>query len=85
MIVEGLQSGTKGYVKSWNLPNRELELTRVDGSFIIGESVVGTGVSYTISSIDFGSGDLGFADNQDIEEEADKILDFSERNPFGEF
>lgn len=85
MIVEGLQSGTKGYVKSWNLPNRELELTRVDGNFVIGESVVGTGVSYTISSIDFGRGDLGFADNQDIEEEADKILDFSERNPFGEF
>ena len=85
-VVEGLESGTKGYVSSWNAPNRQLGITRADGSFVIGESVVGVGVSYTISSIDFDSGDdNGFASNKDIETEADKILDFSERNPFGEF
>ena len=27
--------------------------------------------------------DDGFADNDDFETEADEILDFSERNPFG--
>ena len=85
MEVEGLESGTKGTVKSWNMPNKTLELTRVDGSFVIGESVVGAGVSYTISTIDFSGDNTGFGDNENIETEADKILDFSERNPFGEF
>ena len=85
MEVEGLESGTKGTVKSWNMPNKTLELTRVDGSFVIGESIVGAGVSYTISTIDFSGDNTGFGDNENIETEADKILDFSERNPFGEF
>ena len=48
-------------------------------------SVVGAGVSYTISTIDFSGDNTGFGDNENIETEADKILDFSERNPFGEF
>ena len=28
---------------------------------------------------------IPFASNEEIQEEADKIIDFSEKNPFGEF
>tara|TARA_B100000287_G_scaffold103431_1_gene95632 strand:- start:2200 stop:4476 length:2277 start_codon:yes stop_codon:yes gene_type:complete len=83
-VIQGLESGTKGYVRSWNLPNRRLELYSVDGKFRQGESVVGIGASYTISNISYNE-ESGFPDNETIELEADGILDFSERNPFGEF
>ena len=49
------------------------------------EAVVGAGVSYRISSIEDNFDNVPFADNDNIELEADKILDFSEKNPFGEF
>ena len=66
------------------MPNG-LSITRVYCSLVIGEYVFCSGVSYTISTIDFSGDNTGFGDNENIETEADKILDFSERNPFGEF
>jgi len=83
--VKGLQSNTEAYVKSWDFKNRTLSLSSPNGKFIIGETIVGIGASYTISEIDFQDSSFGYGENDTIEEEADDILDFSERNPFGEF
>ena len=55
----------------WNIPERE--------------SVVGVGASYKVSTVDNNDFLDEFADNIDIESEADEIIDFSQVNPFGEF
>ncbi len=84
-MVEGVSSGTSAYVSSWDAANRILKLTIPSGDFAVSEAIVGTGVSYRIGSITSDFGNIPFASNEDIEFEADQILDFSERNPFGEF
>lgn len=83
--VRGLQSNTEAYVKSWDYTNRILTLSTANGKFIPGEVIVGIGASYTISEIDTLDPSLGYGENDVIEEEADNILDFSEKNPFGDF
>ena len=57
----------------------------VDGVFSVGETLVGaaSSASYQLRLIDTDINDDGFADNTDIETEADSILDFTEENPFG--
>ena len=83
--VTGLLSNTEAYVKSWDYTNRILSLSSSNGRFIVGETIVGAGASYTVSRIEVvDSSKGGFGDNDQIEMEADEIVDFSERNPFGE-
>jgi len=84
-LVSGNSSGTTGYVKSWDHINRVLKLSTVNGTFRLGESIVGTGVSYKISSISNNEFLDDYASNLEIEQEADQIIDFSQKNPFGEF
>ena len=58
----------------------------VAGTFVIGETLTGasSGATHDIRLIDTEIGDTEeYADNFNIETEADKILDFSESNPFG--
>ena len=85
-IVTGGTSGTTGRVKTWNASTKELSVSIVNGSFIVGESVTGGESGAVYSMRDQNSDDLtlAFADNDNIETEADNILDFTERNPFGE-
>jgi hypothetical protein len=84
-IVTGSTSGTTGRVRTWNSTTNVLELGSVDGTFIPTEDIVGStsGASYALRVIDVQPLDDGFADNINIETEADSILDFSEQNPFG--
>jgi hypothetical protein len=84
-VVTGTKSGTKAYVKSWDQKNRILKVSIVDGYFSLGESVVGLGASYRILSVKSNEFLDSYAENEHIELEADEILDFSERNPFGEY
>ena len=83
-VVTGSISGTTARVRSWNATTNELEISIANGSFVEGEVVVGSASSakYQVLSYD-DFNDNGFADNDQIEEEADLILDFSESNPFG--
>ena len=83
-IVKGVSTGTSAYVASWNTRDQILQVSIPSGSFGIGEVIVGAAASYRILSVD-SEFDIGFAGNDEIETEADEILDFSERNPFGEF
>ena len=83
--VTGSQTGTEAYVKDWNAYTRVLKLSSVGGNFALGEAIIGAGVSYRLASIQDNDFADEFADNIDIESEADAVLDFSERNPFGEY
>jgi len=93
-IVTGSTSGVTARVKSWNIVTNVLEVSNVTGSFIPGESIVGSAssasydlrVPYSDNLADAGDSDNKYGkyeDNFNIETEADKIIDFSEKNPFG--
>ena len=83
--IVGSTSGVTAIVRNWNSVTNQLQISNVTGSFIAGETIVGTAssASYKIRSIDLNINDDGYADNEDIELEADSIIDFSESNPFG--
>lgn len=84
-VVTGSQSGVTARVRSWNSVTNILEVSNVNGQFTAGESIVGaaSSASYKLRSTDVFSAKDGFANNEEIESEADKIVDFSDRNPFG--
>jgi hypothetical protein len=84
-IVTGSTSGTTARVRSWNVITNVLEVATVSGSFTPGESIVGTASSASrkLRSIDTFADEDGYSDNNDIEIEAEDIIDFSSTNPFG--
>jgi hypothetical protein len=83
--VTGSTSGTTARVRKWNSVTNELEISNITGSFITGETVVGaaSSASYQIRFVDTNINKDGYANNDEIEEEADLIIDFDESNPFG--
>jgi hypothetical protein len=84
-IVTGSTSGTTARVRSWNVITNVLEVATVSGLFTPGESIVGTASSASrkLRSIDTFAVEDGYSDNENIETEADSIIDFSSTNPFG--
>jgi len=91
-LVRGVSTGTTAYVAEWDSDVSILKVTTVSGNFALGEVLVGIGTtqngsdaSYTIRSISTQDEYDTFAENIEVESEADAILDFTEKNPFGEF
>jgi hypothetical protein len=84
-IITGSISGVTARVRSWNATTNKLEISNVTGSFIAGESIVGSAssASYALLSTNENNINDGYTDNENIEIEADDIIDFSEKNPFG--
>ena len=84
-IITGSTSGTTARVRSWSSVTNVLEVSKVSGEFIAGETLVGTAssASRTLRSIEVFAVKDGYSDNENIEEEADSIIDFSNKNPFG--
>lgn len=84
-IVVGSATSTMARVRSWNAITNILEVSQVTGSFAIGESIVGqnSGASHPLRTYDNEVVNDGYSANSEIEIEADAIIDFSERNPFG--
>ena len=84
-IVTGSSSGTTARVRVWNSETNVLEVGTVSGEFTRGETITGStsGATYELRVVDAQPADDGFADNINIETEADAIIDFSEQNPFG--
>jgi hypothetical protein len=84
-IITGSTSGTTARVRSWSSITNVLEVSKVSGEFIAGETLVGTAssASRTLISIEVFAVRDGYSDNETIEEEADSIIDFSDANPFG--
>lgn len=84
-IITGSTSGTTARVRSWSSVTNVLEVSKISGEFIAGETLVGTAssASRTLRSIEVFAVKDGYSDNENIEEEADSIIDFSDVNPFG--
>ena len=88
--IIGSSSNTVAYIKDWVFTQSNDILLKVsinNGNFNVGETVVGSSSSarYTVKS--FIQDDLydTYAENVQIEDNADSILDFSELNPFGNY
>jgi len=91
-IIIGQSSKTKARVKSWDKDTKELKISFVGigsttSGFINGEVIVGTSSSarYTVKKYTHDNIYDKYAQNDEIEEEADDLLDFSESNPFGNY
>ena len=84
-VVVGSASSTTARVKSWSSVTNILEVSNVTGTFVVGENIVGSASSATheLRIINEYPPDNGYSANEEIENEADLIIDFSERNPFG--
>ena len=90
--VTGSLSGVTAEVKSWTNPGQDIDkILRVSlnsGTFSEGENIVGSSSSaiYTLKSYDTDTSSSDqYSDNDEFEVEADKILDFTETNPFGTY
>jgi hypothetical protein len=84
-VVVGSISSTTARVRSWNSTTNKLEISNVSGEFLTSEAIVGSAssASHVLRMVDVYAVSDGFADNENIENEADSIIDFSETNPFG--
>ena len=87
--VDLASATAKGRVAAW--ANNTLELIDVVGKFVEGVNVVGdAGASYEIDlpdsyeDVELDMPNDPLSDNIDYEREADKVIDFSENNPFSE-
>jgi hypothetical protein len=95
-LITGATSGTKAVVKDWDAVNKKLRVYRRTGRFTIGEVIVGSAKTsnhigigstgrYILKSVDYFNDQDLYAENDEIESEADTFLDFTENNPFGEY
>ncbi len=86
-IVTGSQSGVAARVKSWNSTTQVLQVSNLTGDFKPGENIVGSAssASHYLRSVNklVAKSDDSHAANDEIEEEANDIIDFDETNPFG--
>ncbi len=82
--VTGAASSTTAVVNSWNSSTGVLEIKIIDGTWTKGEDIVGTDATRALRIINLDDTVTAYADNVDIETEADSILDFSDSNPFGD-
>lgn len=84
-VITGSISNTTARVKSWNSVTNELKISLISGTFKSGELIVGqeSGASYKLRTLKSDNIVDPYADNDNIEDAADNIIDFSEKNPFG--
>lgn len=86
--VTGQTTGVTGEVAYWDRNEDILTIINRTGNFLTGEILIGedSNTSRTISEIDNLSMDNNqYADNRYIEDAADDIIDWAEKNPFGEY
>lgn len=100
--IIGESSNTTAVINSWDSSTNILRVSKITGSFIVGETIVGAASSArrklsAIQTFDIPNPEYeenqtqdpnynisdAYAQNYSIQMEADNILDFSEKNPFG--
>ena len=86
-IITGESSLTTAFVTKWDTESNTLLARNLSGNFAVGENIVNVGYGtavYTLDSIDY-SDDDAFETGDEIQDlSQSSILDFTERNPFGE-
>jgi hypothetical protein len=83
--VTGTISSTTGVVRSWSAVTNTLQVANPSGDWTDGELIIGNDSRATYKLIIINTDNVvdPYYENDTIETEADQILDFSERNPFG--
>ena len=93
MILTGSASSTTAYAGTWDATTGTLTAKDLTGKFSIGELIVGTAkttgetIAYRLNSINYDDDETNldsYGDNVSFQSEGDAILDFTEKNPFGE-
>ena len=93
MILTGSASSTTAYATSWDATTNTLLAKDLTGKFSIGELIVGTAkttgetIAYRLNSINYNDDETNldsYGDNVSFQSEGDSVLDFTEKNPFGE-
>jgi hypothetical protein len=87
-IVAGSATSYTARVRSWDATSKLLQVANPTGTFAQDEIILGTesGAQYKVEISSYGDNITDeYASNIDIQEESDKIIDFSEKNPFGIF
>ena len=84
-IVRGVSSGTTAYVKDWDADTRILKVSIIGSNFAIGELIVGAAATHKVYSINTFDEYDTYSESIEIENEADDIIDFSQKNPFGNY
>ena len=91
-IVRGSRSQVRARVKSWDSDTKILKISNVgigatQLTFLTGETIIvsESGALYTVQGFDQMDTYDKYSQNDEIEEEADLILDFTESNPFGTY
>ena len=86
-VVTGSRSGASARVKNWDTDTNILRVGITSGGFYPGEIVTGArfGAAYEINVSAANTVTDKYRQNEEIELEADNIIDFSESNPFGTY
>lgn len=86
-VITGSISGASARVKSWDKDENILKVGTTKGQFKSGDVITGqtSSASYSLKEIRNAKFEDKYGDNDQIESEADSILDFSESNPFGTY
>jgi len=84
-IVTGQTSKTTARVKSWDVDTNVLKVGINSGTFYRGEELIGEDSLASFAILSFNDFDVydPYAQNDEIQEISNKLLDFSESNPFG--
>ena len=84
-VVKGQTSGCTARVKDWNGNTNFIQIGIIAGAFVDGEFLIGetSGATYVIGRVNIDDIVSPYAANQVIEIAADRIIDFSNDNPFG--
>jgi len=84
-LVSGNRSNASARVKNWDLDTKILQVGIETGTFLRGETITGSksGATYTVQVSAANTDKDKYDHSDEIENEADQILDFSEGNPFG--
>jgi hypothetical protein len=88
-IITGKSTLTTAFVLSWSKSDLTLKVNQLTGRFAPGEVIVGASktngetIGYTLNTINYDDDDA-YEQNQELRFESNSIIDFTERNPFGE-
>lgn len=88
ITIERSPAEPTGKVTRYDGTNRELELINIVGTFVDNDTLVGakTGAEWTVTTFStIEKENDPDAENEWFEEEGDKIIDWNESNPFGEY
>lgn len=86
--ITGSTTGVEAEVKSWDNSTRIIQVINRTGTFTTGEAITGNdnGAVWVVGTFDtLNNTNSEYDQNREIEDSADEIIDWTERNPFGEF